>query len=287
MRRIVAALFNGQTRPDSNLQPFEAECPSCGHTNPGQSKFCNICGARLQVICPHCSLPNPITASACVHCHTELRGPQPRMTELRGAQPTMTEPRVAQPKMHTRAESRHRPEAEEAAANAARSRTPSAPLSHAELPLAHDEQRLDATAWMHAHPGFVVTGVVLAALAVPALYLYREYSVLDVPHAIAPGKVISTPAPAPGIARESDDLRSSAVSKSPPATVPDATTVERSADMDASAAVKRDPVAPDQAASKPTAPTKRSQETTKMPDSCPEGVAALGLCASHTNQRRP
>jgi hypothetical protein len=122
---------------------------------------------------------------------------------------------------------------------------------------------------------------------VPALYLYREYSVLDVPHAIAPGKVISTPAPAPGIARESDDLRSSAVSKSPPATVPDATTVERSADMDASAAVKRDPVAPDQAASKPTAPTKRSQETTKLPDSCPEGVAALGLCASHTNQRRP
>ena len=287
MRRIVAALFNGQTRPDSNLQPFEAECPSCGHINPGQSKFCNICGARLQVICPHCSLPNPITATACVHCHTKLRGAQPRMTEPRGAQPSMTESRGAQQKMHTRAESHYRPDAAAPAANAARPQTPSAHLSHAELPPARDEQRLDATAWMHAHPGFVVTGVVLAALAVPALYLYREYSVLDVPHAIAPGKVISTPAPAPGIARDSEDPRSSAIPKSAPAAVPDATAVERSADMDASAAVKRDPVEPNQAASKPTAPTKRSQETTKLPDSCPEGVAALGLCASHTNQRRP
>ena len=287
MRRIVAALFNGQTRPDSNLQPFEAECPSCGHTNPGQSKFCNICGARLQVICPHCSLPNPITATACVHCHTELRGAQPRMTEPRGAQPSMTESRGAQQKMHTRAESHYRPDAAAPAANAARPQTPSTHLPHAELPPARDEPRLDATAWMHAHPGFVVTGVLLAALAVPALYLYREYSVLDVPHAIAPGKVISTPAPAPGIARDSEDPRSSAIPKSAPAAVPDATTVERSADMDASAAVKRDPVEPNQAASKPTAPTKRSQETTKLPDSCPEGVAALGLCASHTNQRRP
>jgi len=287
MRRIVAALFNGQTRPDSNPQPFEAECPSCGHINPGQSKFCNICGARLQVICPHCSLPNPITATACVHCHTKLRGAQPRMTEPRGAQPSMTESRGGQQKMHTRAESHYRPDAAAPAANAARPQTPSTHLPHAELPPARDEPRLDATAWMHAHPGFVVTGVLLAALAVPALYLYREYSVLDVPHAIAPGKVISTPAPAPGIARDSEDPRSSAIPKSAPAAVPDATTVERSADMDASAAVKRDPVEPNQAASKPTAPTKRSQETTKLPDSCPEGVAALGLCASHTNQRRP
>jgi hypothetical protein len=219
----------------------------------------------------------------------KLRGSQPRMTELRGAQPTMTEPRVAQPEnayaRGIRATARRQ---RRAAANAARSRTPSAPLSHAELPLAHGEQRLDATAGcMRIRVSSSLASYWLRWLCRRSTFT-AEYSVLDVPHANCAGKVISTPAPAPGIARVKATICGpSAVSKSPPATVPDATTVERSADMDASAAVKRDPVAPDQAASKPTAPTKRSQETTKLPDSCPEGVAALGLCASHTNQRRP
>ncbi len=200
----------------------------------------------------------------------------------------MTEPRGAQPKMHTRAESHYRPDAAAPAANAARPQTPSAHLSHAELPPARDEQRLDATA-LDACASRVSSSRAsywLHWLCRRSTFI-ANIPVLDVPHAIAPGKVISTPAPAPGIARDSEDPRSSAIPKSAPAAVPDATTVERSADMDASAAVKRDPVEPNQAASKPTAPTKRSQETTKLPDSCPEGVAALGLCASHTNQRRP
>src|SRR3982751_2539708 len=227
MRRIVAALFNGHTRPDSNPQAFEAECPGCGHSNPGQSKFCNICGARLQIICPHCNLPNPITAATCVHCQTELPH--------------------AHRKTHPRAESRKGPEAAAPASSAARPRTPVAHLSHAEFPPPPHEQRVDATAWERAHPGFVVTGVVMAALAVPTLYLYREYSVLDVPHATGPGKVISIPAPATGVTRDSEDVRSSAASRSAPATVPDTTTTERSADIDRSAAVNGDRVEPGKA----------------------------------------
>jgi class 3 adenylate cyclase len=52
------------------------ECPSCRHENPGDSRFCLGCGARLGPECPSCGRVLPAGSkfcNACGHALKELR----------------------------------------------------------------------------------------------------------------------------------------------------------------------------------------------------------------------
>ena len=53
-------------------------CPKCGFQNPQTAKFCNSCGAPMQVAvgtinCPKCNASNPATAKFCVECGATLK----------------------------------------------------------------------------------------------------------------------------------------------------------------------------------------------------------------------
>jgi len=53
-------------------------CPKCGFQNPQTAKFCNSCGAPMQVVagtvnCPKCNASNPATAKFCVECGATLK----------------------------------------------------------------------------------------------------------------------------------------------------------------------------------------------------------------------
>lgn len=56
-----------------NPRPI-TECPYCAHLSPPQSKFCNDCGAALNLLpCPHCGAINDITLqSDCSRCQGSL-----------------------------------------------------------------------------------------------------------------------------------------------------------------------------------------------------------------------
>src|SRR5262249_23456532 len=43
-------------------------CPTCGHDNPADSKFCLECGTRLATRCPSCGVHLPRTAKFCNQC---------------------------------------------------------------------------------------------------------------------------------------------------------------------------------------------------------------------------
>jgi predicted ATPase/class 3 adenylate cyclase len=47
-------------------------CPSCGIENPEGLKFCNECGAPLQIRCPQCGFANQPRAKFCGECGTSL-----------------------------------------------------------------------------------------------------------------------------------------------------------------------------------------------------------------------
>ena len=48
-------------------------CQYCEHGNPGDSKYCNNCGATLTLApCPHCGAVNQVTALACYQCRGAL-----------------------------------------------------------------------------------------------------------------------------------------------------------------------------------------------------------------------
>jgi membrane protease subunit (stomatin/prohibitin family) len=70
--------------PQVLQQPAQAQaapmviCPKCGFQNPQTSKFCNSCGAPMQVAagtinCPKCNASNPATAKFCVECGATLK----------------------------------------------------------------------------------------------------------------------------------------------------------------------------------------------------------------------
>jgi Double zinc ribbon len=49
------------------------ECAFCDHVNPEGSKFCNACGGPLHLAkCPHCGAVNDKTATACYKCAVAL-----------------------------------------------------------------------------------------------------------------------------------------------------------------------------------------------------------------------
>jgi len=65
-------------QPQAQAQPMVI-CPKCGFQNPQTAKFCNSCGAPMQVQaqgtinCPKCGSSNVVGAKFCVNCGTTLQ----------------------------------------------------------------------------------------------------------------------------------------------------------------------------------------------------------------------
>ncbi len=51
-------------------------CPACGHENLDGAKFCNECGAKLELACPRCGKVNPPGSKFCCECGQPLSAPQ-------------------------------------------------------------------------------------------------------------------------------------------------------------------------------------------------------------------
>ena len=51
------------------------QCPHCQHENPEGAKFCNACGAKLEVACPQCDHVNPLESRFCNECGASLITP--------------------------------------------------------------------------------------------------------------------------------------------------------------------------------------------------------------------
>jgi serine/threonine protein kinase/class 3 adenylate cyclase len=49
-------------------------CAGCGHTNPGDAKFCENCAADLVRVCPSCATQNSPSARFCKQCRASLTG---------------------------------------------------------------------------------------------------------------------------------------------------------------------------------------------------------------------
>ena len=63
-------------------------CPSCGHENPADARFCNGCGATQEGPCSRCGKPNPPGSRFCNGCGGLL-------------QAAATAERVADPRSYT------------------------------------------------------------------------------------------------------------------------------------------------------------------------------------------
>ena len=55
-------------------------CPRCQQQNPTEAKFCNGCGARLEIICGDCSHTNSAASRFCSECGHPLAAPATAMT---------------------------------------------------------------------------------------------------------------------------------------------------------------------------------------------------------------
>ena len=47
-------------------------CPSCGHENPPEARFCNSCSFQLEARCPSCNQTNPAGSAFCNACGASL-----------------------------------------------------------------------------------------------------------------------------------------------------------------------------------------------------------------------
>lgn len=52
------------------------QCPECHFENPGDSKFCNQCGNKLEQSCPQCGKANPPGSKFCNACGHDLTTPK-------------------------------------------------------------------------------------------------------------------------------------------------------------------------------------------------------------------
>jgi class 3 adenylate cyclase len=82
-------------------------CPSCGFENPEGLKFCNDCGAPLQVRCPQCGFANQPRARFCGECGTSLASlshgsPAPPLAPGPQAPLSYTPPHLAERILHTK-----------------------------------------------------------------------------------------------------------------------------------------------------------------------------------------
>src|SRR5712692_6421001 len=66
------------------------QCPRCQQENPPEARFCNSCGAGLELTCPACRHSNPAGSQFCNRCGASL-----------GAAPTPAGPRFASPESYT------------------------------------------------------------------------------------------------------------------------------------------------------------------------------------------
>ena len=51
------------------------KCPKCQHENPGDARFCNGCGHKLELACPECGKVNPPDSRFCNGCGHNLTPP--------------------------------------------------------------------------------------------------------------------------------------------------------------------------------------------------------------------
>ena len=51
------------------------KCPSCQSENETGAKFCNECGAKLEIACPECGKPNRPGSKFCNECGHNLTLP--------------------------------------------------------------------------------------------------------------------------------------------------------------------------------------------------------------------
>src|SRR5262245_40788424 len=65
-------------------------CARCQHENPPAARFCNSCGAGLELVCPVCRHSNPAGSRFCNGCGASL-----------GAAQAPAEPRFTSPESYT------------------------------------------------------------------------------------------------------------------------------------------------------------------------------------------
>jgi len=56
------------------------KCPKCHFDNPDEAKFCNECGAKIELACPQCSAINPSGSKFCNQCGYKLQASVPIAT---------------------------------------------------------------------------------------------------------------------------------------------------------------------------------------------------------------
>ena len=70
-----------------------SRCPQCQHENPPGARFCNGCGARVELACAGCGQVNPSGSRFCNGCGAKLGDPAPA-----GPEPRFTSPATYTPK---------------------------------------------------------------------------------------------------------------------------------------------------------------------------------------------
>ncbi len=57
-------------------------CPECGRRSSAGASLCTYCGAKLCVLCPYCSFPNPSKSNFCGSCGVKLHEDEPASKKL-------------------------------------------------------------------------------------------------------------------------------------------------------------------------------------------------------------
>lgn len=83
MANALGGAMNPQQQQSQNAQGGAAKvkCPKCGAANVGDSKFCNECGAKMEVAaetvsCVKCEAQLPAGAKFCNHCGAKQEKPK-------------------------------------------------------------------------------------------------------------------------------------------------------------------------------------------------------------------
>ncbi len=72
-------------------------CPACGGSNRPGVKFCEECGARLELVCPSCGARLPLDKKFCGECGARLAAPDPGLASRPAAERVTGSDRVATP----------------------------------------------------------------------------------------------------------------------------------------------------------------------------------------------
>ena len=69
------------------------KCPQCQHENTQEARFCNSCGARLEVTCPSCAYSNAPGSRFCNQCGHSLEVAAAPVAETTFASPQAYTPK--------------------------------------------------------------------------------------------------------------------------------------------------------------------------------------------------